>query len=354
MPPLTMFSREHRKGPRAIVIAAVAITAAIVGAIWMSPEPPGRPADQPHDDLLSHRVHSSSRVPSDDAEGPANGDLIGESPRQDWDAMLQTTDNYYEFVVEALKAVREGDGRAAYRIAGALADCTLTLQLARSDSVPEKAFAEEQRRLDERYPARPSWVKLRDERQFNRCVGLIQNDPFAELPHAEGDHLSITYWLDKAVALGDPLAVSDRIATLLSNAPNGTTEQRSRDLEQAQIYLHDVLRSGDEKALFFIGSTLIDKRYSTDPSRGLVLTLAACEMGLDCSKGTPMASRARCEFPGECAPPIDYRELILRDVGPRDYAQLFARAQEIRDLIRRKDWDALLPYITISSVTPAR
>lgn len=285
-------------------------------------------------------------------------EAVAHQGARDWAKEQRDSKDYFEFISKALAAVEAGDGRAAYHIGDAVLKCISVVRSAKQHSDFEERYKQQQAQSQLQHPQMPLWARRRSESAIQKCIRLAKEDPFGELPPIENDqykngYYSIQYWQDRAIELGDPVAKADRTAHLLSAAADGKATSKNREsFERAESYLQDVLRSKDPLAVFMIGSTLISGRYSADPSRGVVLTLAACEMGLDCSGRTPLFPNDACGAPEDARPPecgafVDYRDTIQRDAGAARYARLYAQAQEIVEQVRREDWDALKPYMEI-------
>ncbi|MFO0448088.1 MAG: hypothetical protein ACK52I_05365, partial [Pseudomonadota bacterium] len=54
-----------------------------------------------------------------------------------------------------------------------------------------------------------------------------------------------------------------------------------------------------------------------------------------------------------CGPPISYQEVLVRDVGTRQYARINADAQRVVDNVRRQDWSALTSYTQLDGTLRA-
>lgn len=262
-----------------------------------------------------------------------------------WSTTLRQTEDYFEFVAAALKAAESGDGRAAYHIGTALSICSSIIRIAQRSPNPDEEY---RRSYLNPSPNLPQWLQDKSRRDFQRCIRLAKEDVFAGLPPREGGYHSIVYWQDVAIKLGDPAAKTERAVSSLGRAADGKpTAEKWKSVEQAQSSLRDALRSKDSEVLFYLGLSLINHDYSAEPDRGVVLTLAACEMGYDCSGRTPLSYLQRCDSPEECDPSHDWRDTTQRDAGAKRYARLYARAQEVVDLFRREDWESLDAYVKL-------
>jgi hypothetical protein len=100
------------------------------------------------------------------------------------------------------------------------------------------------------------------------------------------------------------------------------------------------MESRDPAALFQVGRLLSDGNASSDPLQGFALSIAACNMGYDCSTNNSDIFHG-CATQGQCPLGATYADTIKKLVGEEGYAQAYARAQQIQDAMARDDINAL-------------
>jgi hypothetical protein len=105
--------------------------------------------------------------------------------------------------------------------------------------------------------------------------------------------------------------------------------------------------SGDPGALFAVGQLLTDGRYSSDITRGLAISIAACEMGYDCTAANPANPFSACKDTGSCPADADFAYYIQQSLGADMYAQAYARAQELKELLAQHDTSGIDRFIVI-------
>jgi len=280
--------------------------------------------------------------------------LAGQTTRQNsssvspagWTARFRASDDYLKFVRDALPAAVSGDGRAAWYIKEALSSCALVMRMYRGSADPQ---AKLQQQL-ESIPNAPQWARDDLAKKTHRCLGLAQqDDPFVSLPERRGGHPS-AYWNEQALANGDPLAQErtavDALAAISVTQSMSETE-KTKQLDVAETNLRAAVQSGDPDALYYAGTLLADARYSSNPSNGIAVALAACDLGHDCSAGNPDNAFSNCKLSGACPADADYTYFMQQSLGPDKYAQIYSHAQEIEQSIRANDWDVVLTYLKI-------
>ena len=109
----------------------------------------------------------------------------------------------FEFIRSLAKSAYDGDGRAQYLVGREYDRCEMTLSLVRKvDGDPEAAI----------WGFPDSWPQTLKERaiaEYRRCIRLIKEDPFAELPPRKGGYPP-KYWMQRSAEAGYPLAVAER------------------------------------------------------------------------------------------------------------------------------------------------
>jgi hypothetical protein len=263
-----------------------------------------------------------------------------------WTSKFRASDDYLQFVIDALPAARSGDGRAALYIGEALKSCALVMKTYRGSTDPDAQLNQELANM----PKAPQWTRDLLAQKTRRCLGLAHEDPFKGLPPRDGGYMSSSYWRDQAVAAGDPVAqeqtAQDEVVAIAST-PSLTEGEKTETLKTAQGNVQTAIESRDPDALYDAGILLSDQRYSSNPSNGIALALASCELGRDCSADNPENSFFNCKLSGACPANADFAYLMQQSLGPDAYAQIYAHAQEIKQMIEAGEWDALLPTLKL-------
>jgi hypothetical protein len=260
---------------------------------------------------------------------------VGPKARPDWTKEYERTSNYFEFVSKAAKAALDGDSKAALYISKSLYICApIQIQYAHS-SDPQSDF-------DAHWAARthaPQWAVDKARKDFQDCIGFINGDAFAGLPARQGGYSSIRYWIEKSA--DDPVAQALQAGAAVADTTYAaSSESKAKSFDAAQQSINSAVASKDPAALFQVGRLLLDGRASDDPLQGFALSIAACNLGYDCSANNADLFRG-CASQGTCQPGISYADIIKKAVGDDGYAQAYARAQQIQDAMARDDTAAL-------------
>jgi hypothetical protein len=113
--------------------------------------------------------------------------------------------------------------------------------------------------------------------------------------------------------------------------------------------LRAAVSSQDPEAIFRVGQYLYLSQFSSDRLQGVALSLAACEMGYDCSVNNPENPFANCKYAGLCLPDSDYFYVTQQSLGAARYAEVYARAQSIRDLFEAGNTEAVAADINLTT-----
>jgi hypothetical protein len=255
----------------------------------------------------------------------------------DWDSKFANTKSYFAFVKQASLAALKGDGSAARDISTALTLC-LPYRMYGSSPNPEEAFKVH---LDAQAYA-PQWLRDKTQKEFKMCKGFLTGeDVFANLPERTGGYNSIRYWTDLAVADRDPIALSSQAAVTVNASVRVTSpEAKAESLQSVQVMVDQVIESSNPEAIFRIGLVLSDGRVSIDPVRGFAISLAACDMGYNCSSSNAELFGA-CAIQGDCAENLTYADMVRRAAGEDGYARAYAQAQEFEQALARGDTNAV-------------
>jgi hypothetical protein len=262
-----------------------------------------------------------------------------------WVTKFRSADDYLKFVREALPAARSGDGRAAWYIGQALSSCAYVIKTYQGVRDPEAQLNQQLTGMTKA----PQWTKDQLEQKTKRCLGLAQEDPFASLPHRDGGYAS-SYWNEQALADAEPLAQDAAAAAAmatLSVMRDMSADAKAEKLRAIDTNVRAAVESGDADALFGAGELLADGRYSSNPLNALAVSLAACDLGHDCSADNPENAFANCKFSGACPPDANFAYFLQQSLGAENYAKVYARAQEVKQLIEAGDWDAVLANLKV-------
>lgn len=349
-----------------IALAITTVSAVILSGVWLLADQRTQPrvAAEVSDDEPSGRETLKALRPDSPAEVEG---ATGTSRRVDtgaltstWDVEFEQADDYGKLLPRAIAAAASGDGRAAFTIARVNVACAATYAL-----VPREAPTVSRTDLEAAFEARQNArsvqgvngrVAARQRKKFERCASIVTSGIYASLPGGKGDYYSFAYWSEEAIRLGDPGAMADALPRVLSAAAElgDGDPARKEKVVRAESYMRNVVHSGEPSALFSLGATLVNNRYSDKPERGLVLSVAACELGLDCSDVAALVPSNVCaDMPEVCGPPISYQDVLVRDVGSRQYARIYADAQRVVDNVRRQDWSALTSYTQLDGTLRA-
>jgi hypothetical protein len=175
--------------------------------------------------------------------------------------------------------------------------------------------------------------------RFKRCEGFLAGNAFASLPPRDGGYPK-EYWLDRATQSGDALAQVQALSVNLSQmgAPGDSNAKLKTSME---TYEARALGSGDPAALMMLGTVLSNPSPLQDTDAAFALQVAACETGFDCSFSNPHFGFC---LPGQdnCYKTGTYEEMLQQGYGAAGYAKLYAKAQDIEDLLQRGEADVVV------------
>ncbi|MEO7206599.1 MAG: hypothetical protein ABI356_09585 [Steroidobacteraceae bacterium] len=274
---------------------------------------------------------------SDEKSPPRRSDMSGDENSNRQREYYQTT-NLLPFVKRAaFDAVINHDGRAAYYVGEALRGCALVLLQIIQDPAFANNFDDEYAKMA---PKAPDWARVKARREFDRCAPLATADTFAALPSRQNGYGKAAFWSELALSENDPLAKAHQAYSIVIGS-TGKPANGAFLLQQAQQYLDDVAKSGDTSALFLAGQLLSSGQGSSNPLRGVAISLAACDLGYDCSANNPANSFYACKESGGCPADADYSFYMQTTLGARDFATAYSISQTFKDLLARQDWDGL-------------
>ena len=327
----------------AVLVLAIVATAVFV---YSRRNPTARPVDayQSANALTELSTTSSSGNAPQGISASAISTEALPNTRHDWAANFAKSMDYFDFVSNAALNAYNGDSRAALYISKALYVCLpIKRQYADSDN-PEADFASYWATMTKS----PQWVVDKARSDFHLCAGFIKGDAFAALPRQPGSYESSEYWVKHAS--GDPVAqvmlAGAAIAQVgFDKSPGAIAKAR----QSAQDAINSAVTSNDPIALFKAGQLLSDGHAGGDPIQGFAVSLAACDLGFDCTVNNADVS-GNCIASNTCSPGSQYSDLVKRAVGNEGYAQAYARAQQLEDAIRRSDTTAIQKLIQLKPI----
>jgi hypothetical protein len=262
----------------------------------------------------------------------------------DWAKEYNDTSDYFSFVSKAARKAYEGDGRAALYISKALNLCMPTARQYALSVDPEADFNAHWASTNAKAP---QWALDRARSDFKSCRGFIKGDAFAGLPDRPGGYTSSVYWVNQAAADNDPVAQSLQAGEAISKTFfEKSSDSNATSMESAQLAINKAVASKDPAALFQVGRLLADGHASSDPLQGFAVSIAACDLGYDCTVDNPAIGNG-CVAQGTCPPGMNYSDVIKKAVGVDGYSQAYARAQQLEDAMARNDSDAVQQLIQL-------
>ncbi len=266
----------------------------------------------------------------------------------DWNAEFRSSVDYFSLIAKAAKAGLEGDGRAAYYVSRKWSQCAALASQYSYSEHPAEAFNNQ---INQLVNAPPEWIE-RQRRQFQECSRFYKfndrqgNDVFANLPKRDGGYRSGQFWMDLAYQNNDPIA-----QTVHAAFATASRQPSSEQIKIAQADLDRAIASGDPEALFSAGMIITNGLY-TDRIDGFALSLAACDLGLDCSASNRIGMNlpfGDCVGAGTCAPGTIFSDWVIKNLGEDDYARAYARAQQIKDALAQGDVSALKQFAKLKN-----
>lgn len=179
---------------------------------------------------------------------------------------------------------------------------------------------------------------------MRKCLRYLRGDAFSALPPKPGGYEDWRFWLNIAYESAYPPALTlhawDAMPSTASTASAATSVR-----VQVQGDVQKVLLSGHPAAIFDLG--LVFELDTTDaPStKGLVVRLAACELGYDCTSNNPaLDDFFGCVQRGTCPVVYDFQDLLRQVITPSEYAAMYAQARELAEAVQRGDESALQTF----------
>jgi hypothetical protein len=254
---------------------------------------------------------------------------------------LRDPQDRFVFVKESAKKALDGDGKAARLISSALTECLVIQSLYGEASDPQMAFL-----VDEGSKKNlPQWAALRDEVRFRSCKRFFKEDPFEGLPAREGGYNSPRYWSNLAYRYKDPVALVQHVAAQMIGS---SAKHDAATYQTLQNDLDSAVESGDLEALFRIGMILTNGSTGDDTVRASAVSLAACNMGYDCSSKNEIAF-GPCLAAGSCQEGDIFPDRIRQLIGEEKYARAYALSQQLQTDISQNDTAAIAQIIHITA-----
>jgi hypothetical protein len=265
----------------------------------------------------------------------------------DWGSKFRESNDYLEFVSLAARAAFDGNGRAAHFVDVALTKCAQIMNLAKTSEDPVREYL---RQYTQTFPYAPQLLLDQAAVEARKCVFLGNASAFDDLPHREGGYPS-EFWRELALAEKDPVAEAIQAQADLSRLPQmRSSKDRQLALDRLQHYVYDAVSSKDPEAIFEIGIALTNgASINHDTLKSLAMSLAACDMGYDCSANNPHNYRLNCRPVGMCPQGAGYREYLRTIYGETRYAEIYMQGEVFRDLLARGEWEELDQFIRIDS-----
>ena len=275
-----------------------------------------------------------------ETEQAARGARIDSSPppaRNSRTDSFPVVADYFVFAEGAAPAALAGDPRAQYELGQVLLACEKELApVASMRSTTAAGSVQAYLALMPRAEDRASVAQ-----RIQRCEKFLDGSPLDGLGAPE-DARSSRYWLDRAAASRDPLAVMDR-ALAESTGQHWDSvppERRARLLDDVRV----AVASREPAALFKIGTLFSSAMVARDTALGAAWRIAACEAGYDCSNGNPEVGQG-CSERNVCDPTSNLVQTMQQDLGEARFAEVRAEGRDILARINRGDWDGLEPYL---------
>jgi len=242
----------------------------------------------------------------------------------------------FELIRGLAKAAFNGDGRAQYQISRELDRCEMTLALVRKQpgdpetviwSLPETGW--------------PQPMKEGAIAELRRCIRLLKEDPFADLP-ARKDGYSFRYWMDRAVETGYPQAIVERSLSDWSRQTEGGTHAMNASSDSLNR-LTTAAASGDPEIALTIGFRQSMYENPDRMTHASAWMLAACRLGADCSASSKVVPFWMCYDPNfsNCSTDGNVELMVSSALTPAYYSDAYAQSQVIEEALRSRDPEAI-------------
>ena len=251
-------------------------------------------------------------------------------------ATTATSSDPFELIRGLAKTAYDGDGRAQYVISRELDRCELNLQMIRKQSGDPEAFIWSL--PDSSWPQPMKEAVIAEVR---RCIRLLKEDPFAELPPRQGGY-TVKYWMDRSVDADYPLAVAERSLKVWGRKTEGGSFPQRADPESLSK-LTKAMATGDPEIALTIG---FHQSMYEDPARKTSASawmLAACRLGADCSTNSRSVPFWMCYDPNypACSVDANVELMVSSALTPAAYGEAYSQSQAIEEALRSRDPDTI-------------
>lgn len=277
----------------------------------------------------------ATRVSHESASPPAGGSGgHAQRSRAEWYAETQRSNDYVQTVRDAAVAAEQGDDGAAREMSVIMLRCALVLRSVRAGQSKEAYL--------QTYPgaSRPAFAEHLN-RIYDQCAPLANAGELSDWSTAPGGKGTVSYWRDLALKLGNPATRAEVLVEDMVQTRDATATQRTEAQAKAREYMKDVLRSGDGEALFSIGMRMANSDLASDTTIGPAVALASCDMGYDCTGDNERNDWYACRWQPGCTETMNLAERMKMMMSADQYAQVYARYQEISPLLKSQDWGKL-------------
>ena len=283
---------------------------------------------------------TAASVPANAPALPVPGNL---TPPSDDEKSVESIENKevtgsdpFKFVRALAKRAYDGDGRAQYLISRELDRCEMTLSLVRKQpgdpetiiwSLPETGW--------------PQPMKEGAIAELRRCIRLLKEDPFADLPPRK-DGYSFRYWMDRAVETGYPQAVVERSLSDWARQTEGGTHATNASSDSLNK-LTTAAALGDPEIALTIGFRQSMYENPDRMTHASAWMLAACRLGADCSASSKVVPFWMCYDPNfaNCSADGNVELMVSSALTPGGYSDAYAQSQVIEEALRSRDPDAI-------------
>jgi len=299
-----MMQTLRRHPGLAAVLAVASLTGLILAAMLLlarKPEPERRDVPVPS---VPEEISRPTAQPAPPPARPA-----GERPEAapDWRESGTRLELAARTFAAAIEAARAGDPAARYHVARTVRFCQFAD--GRDGRTPDGA-----RRACRDILSQPGLAGLGAEQAKDAWVPMLNDAVRAGDPRALG--YAALHCVDGSPC--DPLGGSDRNMSLAS----------------AQARVGRAIASGDPEAIFNAGLAIGDGSIGRNPVRGAAWLLVACARGYDCSAANDLNEALLCPSgQGGCGAGRNVEDTLQAGLGPGDYAEAYALAQEYAQLL---------------------
>jgi hypothetical protein len=303
---------------------------------------------------VGRQVQASSHLPvevpsvgrsgsAEHAESKADSDIDG-NPK--WSTAFFHRRDVYEFVTRAAESALAGDGEAAYYVAQSVMRCFGRERDAWNAADPEAAFVAKWAK----YP-NDHFAIENDRKLMQDCLRYVRADAFVALPPRVGGYNDPGFWNSRAYGSGNPRALAQHTLLALGGLTDATSATNASVIDTAEADMHTVLTSGDLGAMFDLGLVFDSPANRTSGDQGIVVRLAACDLGFDCTTGNPaVRDWMGCFSQDNCSEITEFQDIVRQGLPASMYADAFARAQELANAVRRGDTDYLRQFARVRRV----